>query len=138
MGCFDTSLRTASDIQAHAQARLLGSTTEQYLQQHSAGLHPEKQEQADMPSLQLYGEVPAIKRQKVSDSAIMPQSHWTNLARNLDIRKYIPAGCLRMFRSQCSISSELWKSCNEWRTLWHPGDLSYDDSHLQHVSIDLQ
>lgn len=85
-----------------------------------------------MSNAQLSDGEPLRKRQKVSDSVVVRPSPAASV-RSPHISRYIPAGCLRLIRSQCSISNELWKSCNEWRTLWHPADLSYDDSHLQNA-----
>ena len=83
----------------------------------------------------MHDQEPARKRQKLLDSGYGPLLHPAVTRQCLDISKYIPAGCLRVIRSQCSISSEIWKSCNEWRILWHHGDLSYATGHLQHVSV---
>ena len=41
----------------------------------------------------------------------------------LDINKYIPVGCLRIQRSECAISSEVWKSCTSWHSFAHPRDV---------------
>lgn len=40
----------------------------------------------------------------------------------LDINKYIPVGCLRIHRSDCGISTEVWKSCSAWSAFAHPRD----------------
>jgi hypothetical protein len=37
----------------------------------------------------------------------------------LDIENFIPAGCLRIERYKCQITSEVWTSCNEWQWLGH-------------------
>ncbi|KAG0651187.1 putative ATP-dependent helicase [Hyphodiscus hymeniophilus] len=41
----------------------------------------------------------------------------------LDINKYIPVGCLRIQRSDCAVTAEVWKTCSSWRAFAHPRDV---------------
>ncbi|KAG9246585.1 SNF2 family N-terminal domain-containing protein [Calycina marina] len=75
---------------------------------------------------------PACKRLKMNGTILGIVSGPISTPRSgLDISKYIPAGCLRMYRAQCSISNEVWNSCDQWRILWHPHDGFHVGNHIQ-------
>ncbi|RDL34778.1 uncharacterized protein BP5553_07906 [Venustampulla echinocandica] len=40
-----------------------------------------------------------------------------------NISKYIPAGCIRVQRSDFDIPLDVWKSCDSWRAFSHPRDV---------------
>lgn len=63
-------------------------------------------------------------------SASIPKHDYT-----LDINKYIPVGCLRVQRSDCGISHEIWKSCSSWSAFTHPRDIygTPDDANLPNI-----
>jgi hypothetical protein len=41
----------------------------------------------------------------------------------LEIENFIPAGCIRVERYKCQITTEVWTSCDEWHWLGHPREI---------------
>ncbi|TAQ84976.1 hypothetical protein B7494_g6688 [Chlorociboria aeruginascens] len=54
--------------------------------------------------------------------SLLSSPHSGNYDLILDITRYIPIGSLRIFKNECAMSFELWKSCNVWHAFAHPRD----------------
>jgi hypothetical protein len=52
-----------------------------------------------------------------------PIRHGSSTNDYIHINNYIPVGCLRIQKSDCPISSDVWQSCSSWRAFAHPRDV---------------